>query len=101
MKWIKYSEQKPPMGQDVFAYHPDWIDEEYNPHGIRIGFQDLSDDENGDFVSAYYWGSQDCYMTISHGVCDNNPLIDDEIKTTIEPELWIPLNYLTDCLPQK
>lgn len=32
MEWIKYSEQKPPMGQDVFAYHPDWIDEEYNPH---------------------------------------------------------------------
>lgn len=50
MKWIKYSEQKPPIVQEVLAYHPDWVNEDFNPKGIRIGFQDLSEGSDGDFV---------------------------------------------------
>lgn len=99
MEWIKYNEQKPPLGQEVLAYHPDWVDEDFNPKGIRIGFQDLSEGDDGDFVSAHYWSYQDCYMTISHSECDDNPAFSDEIKNSIEPMLWIPLGYFTDYLP--
>lgn len=99
-EWRKYSEQKPPMGQEVLAYHPDWVDEDFNPKGIRTGFQDLSDGDDGDFVSAHYWSHQDCYMTISHGICDDNLGFSDEIKNSIEPELWASLDSLTDYLPQ-
>lgn len=94
MKWRRYSEQKPPMGEEVIAYHPDWIDEDNNPKGTRIGWQG---DE--DFTSAHWWANQDCYMTISHFECDDNPAFSEKTKKSIEPELWIPLAYLTDYLP--
>lgn len=96
MEWIKYKEQKPPMGEEVLAYNPNWIDEDFNPKGIRIGFQDVSDGDDGDFVSAHYWR---CYMTISHSECDDNPSFSQKTKNSIEPELWIPLYHLTDYLP--
>lgn len=38
MDWKKYKEEKPPEGEEVLAYHPSWIDEDFNPRGIRIGF---------------------------------------------------------------
>lgn len=94
MKWRRYSEQKPPIGEEVIAYHPDWVDEDDNPKGIRIGWQ--GDD---DFTSAHWWSHQDCYMTISHFECDDNPAFSEKTKYCIEPELWIPLAYLTDYLP--
>lgn len=96
MNWKKYKQEKPPIGEDVLAYHPDWINEDFNPRGIRIGFS-LDD---GDFVSAHWWDYQDCYMTISHSNCDDNTSFSDKIKSCIEPELWISLNYLTDYLPK-
>lgn len=82
------------MGQQVIAYHREWIDEDDNPKGVRIGWQ--CDD---DFTSAYWWSYQDCYMTISHSECDDNPAFSEKTKNSIEPELWIPLSYLTDYLP--
>lgn len=100
-KWIKYREQKPPMGIEVLAYHPDWVSEDFNPTGTRIGFQDLSDGDDGDFVSAHYWSDQDCYMTISHGECTDNPAFSEEIKESIAPELWASLEQLTNYLPKQ
>lgn len=41
MNWKKYKEEKPPEGEEVLAYHPSWIDEDFNPRGIRIGFSRL------------------------------------------------------------
>ena len=38
MNWKKFKEEKPPEGEEVLAYHPSWIDEDFNPRGIRIGF---------------------------------------------------------------
>lgn len=38
MDWKKYKEEKPSEGEEVLAYHPSWIDEDFNPRGIRIGF---------------------------------------------------------------
>ena len=45
-KWINYKEQKPPYGVEVLAYHHEWVNEYFNPKGIRVGFlQDsLSED---------------------------------------------------------
>lgn len=91
----KYKEEKPPEGEEVLAYHPSWIDEDFNPRGIRIGFWNGGDD----FKSAHWWDYQDCYITISHCDCDDNSLFSDRIKNSIEPELWISLDAITNCLP--
>ena len=76
MNWKKYKEEKPPEGEEVLAYHPSWIDEDFNPRGIRIGFWNGGDD----FKSAHWWDYQDCYITISHCDCDDNSLFSDRIK---------------------
>lgn len=78
MKWRRYSEQKPPIGEEVIAYHPDWIDEDNNPKGTRIGWQG---DE--DFTSAHWWAHQDCYMTISHFECDDNPAFSEKQRRVL------------------
>lgn len=62
MNWKKFKEEKPSEGEEVLAYHPSWIDEDFNPRGIRIGFWNGGDD----FKSAHWWDYQDCYITISH-----------------------------------
>lgn len=95
MNWRKFSEKKPPIGQEVLAYNKAWVDEDFNPKGVRIGFYDGEED----FTSAHYWSRQDCYMTISHSECDDNQAFSEQIKNNIEPELWAPLDYLTDYLP--
>lgn len=33
MNWKKFKEEKPPEGEEVLAYHPSWIDEDFNPRG--------------------------------------------------------------------
>ena len=30
----KFKEEKPPEGEEVLAYHPSWIDEDFNPRGL-------------------------------------------------------------------
>lgn len=44
MNWKKFKEEKPSEGEEVLAYHPSWIDEDFNPKGIRIGFWNGGDD---------------------------------------------------------
>lgn len=46
MNWKKFKEEKPSEGEEVLAYHPSWIDEDFNPRGIRIGFWNGGDDFN-------------------------------------------------------
>ena len=96
MEWKNYKDEKPPMGEEVLAYHSEWIDEDFNPTGTRIGFQ-MEDD----FVSAYYWAHQDCYMTISHSECDDNLSYSEKTKSSINPEKWISLKSLTNLLKSK
>lgn len=48
--WKLYAEEKPPVGVEVLAFSPKWIDEDFNPKGIRIGFQNEND--AGPFMSA-------------------------------------------------
>ena len=84
--YINYQEQKPPIGVEVIAYNHKWIDEDFNPNGIRIGF--LSDDG---FISAFWWDEQDCYETISKLHCeDNEDFFENHIDNT-EPEFWFPI----------
>lgn len=98
-KWINYKEQKPPYGVEVLAYHHDWINEDFNPKGIRVGFlQDsLAEDSNDnpyDFVSAYWWNYQDCYMTISKVNCnadENSKAFYQNHLDCIEPEYWMEI----------
>lgn len=84
--YINYREQKPPIGVEVIAYNHKWVDEDFNPNGIRIGF--LSDDG---FISAFWWDEQDCYETISKLHCeDNEDFFENHIDNT-EPEFWFPI----------
>lgn len=91
--WKNYSEELPPMGEEVLAFNKKWINEDYNPKGIRIGFQT---DEG--FTSAYWWNYQDYYITISHTECDDNPLYSENTRNSIDPEKWISLEDLINEL---
>ena len=85
-KWRKVSEELPPLGEEVIFYNPAWVDEDFNPKGTRIGFR-----LDEDYVSSYYWSDQDCYMTISHSECDDNPAYSEKTKSSIEPIEWMPI----------
>ena len=65
-QWRSYTDEKPPLGVEVIAQSDNWIIEDYNPEGIRIGFQNASDDEElGEFISAQWDNTHDCYDTIT------------------------------------
>lgn len=76
-EWIEYGKPFPPLGIEVMAFKPEWIDEDFNPRGIRIGFQNEMESEEGTFVSAEWLDYHDSYMTR-----------DGEID---KPTLWMPL----------
>ena len=85
-KWRKVSDEFPPLGEEVVFYNPAWVDEDFNPKGTRIGFR-LEED----YVTSYYWSHQDCYLSISHSECDNNPSYSEKIRSSIEPTEWMPI----------
>ena len=59
MSWIPIDAPlNPDEGIEMIAFHPDWIDEDFNPKGIRIGFFD----GDGSFVSAKWIDHQDSYI---------------------------------------
>lgn len=59
--WVKIDEQHPlPKFEEVLAYNKAWIDEDFCPLGVRIGF--LGEDG---FLSATWVNDQDCYSTCS------------------------------------
>lgn len=37
--WFAYEEKKPPFLTPIFCWHPDWVDEDFNPTGIREGYR--------------------------------------------------------------
>lgn len=85
--WYKYSEKLPPIGEEVIAYNHKWINEDFNPRGIRVGFR-TSDD---DFTSAYWWDYQDDYIAISKNRCESSPEFFKNHLDRIEPEWWRPI----------
>ena len=44
-----------------------------------------------DFTTAKWWSVQDCYMTISHSECDDNPAYSEETRKSIVPQKWKPI----------
>ena len=59
--WIKIDADHPlPYDQEVIGYNKEWVHEDFNPSGTRIGF--LTDTG---FISAKWVNDQDCYGTCS------------------------------------
>ena len=85
-KWISIEDELPTGEDEVLLFNKKWINKDYNPKGVRIGFL------GGDgFISAHWWNYQDCYMTVSKNECENNPKFSDDIKNNTEPTHWRPI----------
>lgn len=80
--WIKIEKESnlPETGIEVLCFNENWIDEDFNPNGIRIGF--LNDEE---WITAHWWNYQDTYMTISHSDCDDDESYGGTIRDNIDP----------------
>ena len=59
--WVKIDADHPlPYGQEVIGYNKEWVEEDFNPSGTRVGFlNDIG------FISAKWVNDQDCYTTCS------------------------------------
>lgn len=79
--WIDYSEEKPQIGEEVLAYHPSFVDDDYNMDGVRVGWRD----DKGTFTCAYWDADKNVYMTAMNVI----------------PTLWRPLTSLTKDLPKE
>ena len=66
--WVKIDADHPlPYGQEVIGYNKEWVHEDFNPSGTRIGFlNDIG------FISAKWVDDQDCYATCSEEGDDYN-----------------------------
>lgn len=84
--WNNVRDKSPEHGVEVICFNKAWVNEDFNPSGIRIGF--LNGD--GDFTTAHWWDYQDTYVTISKTDCDNEGF-SDEIKMSTEPTHWMIL----------
>lgn len=59
--WIKIDAEHPlPYGQEVIGYNKEWVHEDFNPTGTRIGFL-----TGTGFISAKWNNDQDFYSTCS------------------------------------
>ncbi len=58
--WYKFSERTPPPAVDVLAQNDEWIDEESNQRGVRIGFISTM---TGKFITAVWLDSIDNFST--------------------------------------
>lgn len=57
--WVKTSQEEPPINTIVLGFNKKWMNEDYNPEGVRQCF--LYDD--GAFVSTYWNNEHDCFET--------------------------------------
>ena len=66
--WVKIDADHPlPYGQEVIGYNKEWVHEDFNPSGTRVGFlNDIG------FISAKWVDDQDCYSTCSEEGDDYN-----------------------------
>ena len=66
--WVKIDADHPlPYGQEVIGYNKEWVHEDFNPSGTRVGFlNDIG------FISAKWVDDQDCYATCSEEDDDYN-----------------------------
>lgn len=68
MNWIKIeSDTEIPTGIELLLFNEKWIDEDFNPNGVRIGFKD----DLTNWTTAQYSNYQDCYYTRTADEDDN------------------------------
>lgn len=83
--WYRYcSEHMPPIGEEVISFNHKWINMDFNPKGIRVGF--LGGDNQ--FISAFWWDYHDDYIAICKDKCESNPGFFENHLDNTEPEWW-------------
>lgn len=60
--WIKIEEQLPEHGIEIDGFNSEWIDEDFNPNGVRPCFLN----HDGDWTMAIWNNDQDCWDTVNH-----------------------------------
>lgn len=85
-KWKDYKKEKPRVGVEVLAYNHLWIDEDFNPKGVRIGFR-MEDD----FYSAFWEDSQESFVTIAYVYCPDYSPSTTIARNVVVPEKWYSL----------
>ena len=85
--WVEIKIRKPDFGIEVLCFNPEWVNADFNPQGLRVGFRS----GEGDFTTAHWWDYQDTYMTISKDNCEGNPEFSKEIQDNTEPTHWFEL----------
>ena len=78
-QWLSVKEHPLTEGEEVIGFNLMWINPDFNPNGHRIGFLN----GNGEFTSASWVNSQDCYATCWEEGDDysTEQLIDGKLKT--------------------
>lgn len=83
--WINVGDKLPNEGFEVLLFNKKWINEDFNPKGIRIGFLNGT----GEWVTAYYCSQHDEYHT------RDNESDDDHYKQNLaedqKPTYWFEL----------
>jgi len=59
VRWIPLTEKEPEEGFEVLLYNKNWINEDWNPKGVRVGYLGGV----GGWISAYWCNYHDDYHT--------------------------------------
>lgn len=82
MNWIEITEENKPKDEVVLGFNTKWIDEDFNPDGVRLcHWCDLSG-----WVSSYWSNYHECYYT-------RNSVVDDELYKLPNKEDQIPTHF--------
>ena len=89
--WHKTEEELPEHGFEVIGYSEGWIDEDFNPKGMRVCYLD-----DFGWHSAKWNNDQDCWDSVGkedHICIDCNDC--DECKLNADPEWWMDFPKLS------
>ena len=81
--WISIDKQLPEAGFEVLLFNAKWIDEDFNPKGVRIGCRD----DLAGWYSAYWCNYHDEYHTRTTDE-------DDKQFTDFKAENQIPTHWM-------
>jgi hypothetical protein len=87
-RWVSINDKKPEQGIEVLFFNERWIDDDFNPKGIRIGF---IDDVSG-YVTAKWCNYHDEYHTRDSAE-DDKQFEDFEAINQI-PTHWMPILFI-------
>lgn len=76
--FVQVDKRKPEVGVPVLGYHPEWVNEDFNPTGVC----ECWIDEDGEWTSAQWDNDQDSYHTHSAFWCKN-------AETPFTPSHWM------------